>query len=111
MVSTPRRRRPLALPPDERRSIAYDMVQTLDVHETVALWRAAAQRLRAGGLAPDAIDETIGSIDTPSPGDCLAALMLPAALDGCRLVDFAIRPAGPIEDIPGSDAPPTMTGH
>jgi hypothetical protein len=92
------------------------MVLTLDVRDATTLWRAAARRLRAAGLAPEAIEETIGSIDAPSPGDCLTALMLPDTLDadalgGCELADFAVRPACPIDDIPGSDIVPIVKGH
>jgi hypothetical protein len=90
----------------------YEIILKLSVNDPGLLRQAVGQLLRDKGLGTEDIDDTIGPVDDPSIIDCLAALVMPDVVEGCRIEAFDIhsgaRPA-PIQkrsEIVAQDRPP-----
>lgn len=73
---------------------AYVATIGIAVEDARELWAAAARRLlRSPGISLDDVDETIGPIEDPRIGECIAVLVLPFRLPGCMVARFDVREA------------------
>lgn len=69
----------------------YRVTIDVSVSSPQALWAAAAARgLAALGATIGDVIATIGPREDPVERDCLAMLMVPPAIAGCAIEDFAI---------------------
>lgn len=84
------RRSPLANA-DEGTNFQFTLNIRVDAMK--ALRRAAAQHLlrQNSGDAAEDLDDLLGPLEDPSIEDCLLALLLPPALDGCSLMDISVK--------------------
>jgi hypothetical protein len=68
-----------------------EILLRVEIHDTIALWQAAARHLARCGLDMDDIDETIGPIEDPLIEACIATLTLQDGLAGCELRDIRLE--------------------
>lgn len=74
----------------------YDVTLRLSVEDIGRLWRAAvAHALTMGDYSDEDMEDMLGPIEAPNVADCLAMLVGPRALAGCRFEAFAIASAQP----------------
>ncbi|MFV0623259.1 hypothetical protein ACBY01_04495 [Sphingomonas sp. ac-8] len=67
------------------------MTLTLSVEDAAALWTAAAAKtMRTSALTHEDVLDTLGACEEAEIADCLAALLLPIDLAGCRAQDLRI---------------------
>tara|TARA_R110000782_G_scaffold268047_4_gene364062 strand:- start:4525 stop:4944 length:420 start_codon:yes stop_codon:yes gene_type:complete len=94
--------------PDERHrsqvdgpitSGSYEVVMRLSVEDSVLLWRAAAARAFTCMECTDLdVEDMFGPREDPSVADCLAMLIGPHDLDGCRFDAFSIVPVAAADE-------------
>jgi hypothetical protein len=67
----------------------YRVTLTLAVHDAEALWAAAARKsMDAPGATMGDVLDVIGPREDPSISECIAMLVLPQSLPGCKADDF-----------------------
>lgn len=73
----------------------YEVSMRLAVRDPARLWRTAAARaLRLGNCTQEDVEDMFGPMEDPSIADCIAMLIGPGDLAGCRFEEFSVAPAG-----------------
>lgn len=72
----------------------YRVNLALTVADAAALWSAAAAKaMQAPGMTIEDVLDTLGAREAPDVAGCLAMLILPLALPGCRTDDLWVGSA------------------
>lgn len=80
-------------------SDSYEVVMRLSVEDSALLWRAAAARAFTCMECTDLdVEDMLGPREDPSVADCLAMLVGPHDLDGCRFDAFSIVPVAAADE-------------